>query len=241
MSTRFNAYPFRFPPLICFGVWITFFRPLFVCFLYIHPTVASGRFSQLLERGRDHFRPTQEERWRRSSSRFVSKMAPIYLLSSVFSSSSSIGYVSLLSMGVEDPPAVEFRASSSSFFLGDVGILIARVGVCMEVWVCFLVSLILFVVLFLALSFCLVLCCFLPFSLSVSFSFSFLFSFSFSFLLSFSSFSLVFSCSLLVFRFLCRVFFRSFFPFFFFVFFLSLVSCFTPRVFKVLILCLDYH
>ena len=79
--------PFFSRPYL-FGVLITFFRPLFVCFLYIHPTVASGRFSQLLERGRDHIRPTQEERWRRPSPQFVSKMAPIFLLSSVFSSSS---------------------------------------------------------------------------------------------------------------------------------------------------------
>ena len=107
--------PFFSRPYL-FGVLITFFRPLFVCFLYIHPTVASGRFSQLLERGRDHIRPTQEERWRHSSSRLLSKMAPIILPSSVFSSSSSsTGYVSRRSMGLKKQR--NLRKSISTLFL----------------------------------------------------------------------------------------------------------------------------
>ena len=93
-----------------------------VCVFSLYSPYSSFRtFSQLLERGRDHFRPTQEERWRRPLSRFVSKTAPIYHLSSVISSSSSssIGYVSRPPTGVgKDSPAVEFRApsSSSSYF-----------------------------------------------------------------------------------------------------------------------------
>ena len=103
--------PFFSRPLSV-SVLITFYRPLFVCFLYIHPTVASGRFFSIARARRGHLRSTQEERWLRPSSRFVFKTAPIYLLSSVFSSSSSTGYVSLLSMGVEKEPLHQRQPSS---------------------------------------------------------------------------------------------------------------------------------
>ena len=145
MSIHSVHIPFYSRPLSV-GVSITFFRPLFVCFLCIHPTVASGRFPRLLERGRDHFRPMQEERWRRPSSRFIPR------------------WRRSLSLPPSSPPPPPPLATSlyfrwewrrtlrqSSFaplhshrFLGDVGIMIVCVGVCMEVWVCSLVSLVLF-------------------------------------------------------------------------------------------------
>ena len=145
MSIHSVHIPFYSRPLSV-GVSITFFRPLFVCFLCIHPTVASGRFPRLLERGRDHFRPMQEERWRRPSSRFIPR------------------WRRSLSLPPSSPPPPPPLATSlyfrwewrrtlrqSSFaplhshrFLGDVGIMIVCVGVCMEVWLCSLVSLVLF-------------------------------------------------------------------------------------------------
>ena len=79
-------------------------------------------FFQLLWRAYCHFRPTKEERWRRSSSRLVSKMALIVLPSSVFSSSSSssTGYVSRPSMGVKKRRNLR-KSISTLFFvvLGD--------------------------------------------------------------------------------------------------------------------------
>ena len=226
--------PFYARPLSV-GVSITFFRPLFVCFLYIHLTVASGRFPQLLERGRDNFRPTQEERWRRLSSRFVSKMAPIALPSSVFSSSSSTGYIPLLSMGVEkDSPSVEFRASSlSSFFrwCGDSDCVCeyvhGGVGVLLGLSCSFFVL-------------CVILSGFLSFSFSFSSSFFFSFSSSFSFSFSFLFgllFSFSFSLVLFLFLVLCLVLPRSLFVSFVFVFSLLFFRLFVLFVFLWFCLC----
>ena len=230
MSIHSVHIPFYSRPLSV-GVSITFFRPLFVCFLCIHPTVASGRFPRLLERGRDHFRPMQEERWRRPSSRFIPR------------------WRRSLSLPPSSPPPPPPLATSlyfrwewrrtlrqSSFaplhshrFLGDVGIMIVCVGVCMEVWVCSLVSLVLF--------FRSLLCspsrslsCSVSCSLSLVLSFvPFLFSCSVS---RSPSFSLCFFCfrflpslfSLVCFVCFC-VFFLSLFSFVCIVFVFSRSSC----------------
>ena len=87
--------PFFSRPLSV-SVLITFLRPLSVCFLCIHPTVASGRFFDCWRARVITSGPRRKKYGGARHLRFVSKMAPIYLLSSVFSSSSSsIGYVSL--------------------------------------------------------------------------------------------------------------------------------------------------
>ena len=136
-------------------------------------------FFQLLWRAYCHFRPTKEERWRRSSSRLVSKMALIVLPSSVFSSSSSssTGYVSRPSMGVKKRRNLR-KSISTLFFvvLGD--------GPCSVLRSVFLFSLVLFLVQFCSrlilsrslsfLFFVLFLVLFLVLSL-VLFSFSFVF------------------------------------------------------------------
>ena len=110
-SICFNARPFLFPPLIC----LCFDNVLSssVCVFSLYSPYSSFRtFFSIARARRGHLRSTQEERWRRPSSRFVFKTAPIYLLSSVFSSSSSTGYVSLLSMGVEKEPLHQRQPSS---------------------------------------------------------------------------------------------------------------------------------
>ena len=253
MSIHSVHIPFYSRPLSV-GVSITFFRPLFVCFLCIHPTVASGRFPRLLERGRDHFRPMQEERWRRPSSRFIPR------------------WRRSLSLPPSSPPPPPPLATSlyfrwewrrtlrqSSFaplhshrFLGDVGIMIVCVGVCMEVWLCSLVSLVLF--------FRSLLCspsrslsCSVSCSLSLVLSFvPFLFSCSVSRSPSFSLFSvcfrfLPFLFSLFVLCCFVFVFFRFFFRLFCFRFlpfppppvpspvFFFLLFCFTPCFFGGLV------
>ena len=215
MSIHSVHIPFYSRPLSV-GVSITFFRPLFVCFLCIHPTVASGRFPRLLERGRDHFRPMQEERWRRPSSRFIPR------------------WRRSLSLPPSSPPPPPPLATSlyfrwewrrtlrqSSFvplhshrFLGDVGIMIVCVGVCMEVWVCSLVSLVLF---FFVLFFVLLLVLFLAL-----------------FLVLFLLFSLLFLFFFLV---LCLVLPRSLFVSFVFVFSLLFFRLFVLFVFVLFCLC----
>ena len=163
-----------FSRLLSVSVLITFLRPLSVCFLCIHPTVASGRFFQLLEGVRDHFRPTQEERWRHSSSRLLSKMAPIILPSSVFSSSSSsTGYVSRSPMGriLRQSSSAPLRRRLNFRWWGLFGFLIfCFVSLCFALFFSFLFSLSFPLFLSLVFFFCWL-------SLSLSFSFSFRFRF----------------------------------------------------------------
>ena len=135
-----------FPAPYLFGVLITFFRPLFVCFLYIHLTAASGRFYDCLGARIVTSGPCRKKdggaldlglfpRLRRSLSLPPSSPPPPPPLAT------SLYFRWEWRRTLRQS---SFAPLHSHRFLGDVGIMIVCVGVCMEVWVCSLVSLVLF-------------------------------------------------------------------------------------------------